>query len=43
MVITDTPTTAFENISMDIVGLLPEIKSGKLFIVTKQDNFTKYC
>ena len=26
MVITDTPTTAFEKISMDIVGPLPETK-----------------
>ena len=28
MVITDTPTTAFEEISMDIVGQLPEKKSN---------------
>ena len=28
MVITDTPTTAFEKISMDIVGQLPETKPG---------------
>ena len=42
MVITDTPTTAFEKISMNIVGPLPEIKSGNLYILTIQDNFTKY-
>ena len=42
MVITDTPTTAFEKISMDIVGPLPETKSLNLYILTKQDNFTKY-
>ena len=42
MVITDTPTTAFEKISMDIVGPLPETKSGNLYILTIQDNFTKY-
>ena len=42
MVITDTPTTAFKKISMDIVGLLPETKSGNLYILTIQDNFTKY-
>ena len=42
MVITDTPTTAFEKISMDIVGPLPETKSGNLCILTIQDNFTKY-
>ena len=27
---------------MDIVGPLPEIKSGNLYILTIQDNFTKY-
>ena len=42
MVITDTPTTAFEKISMDIVGPLPETKSGNLYILTIQDNFKKY-
>ena len=36
MVITDTPTTAFEKISMDIVGPLSETKSGKLYILTRQ-------
>ena len=42
MVITDTPTTAFEKISMDIVAPLPETKSVNLHILTIQDNFTKY-
>ena len=42
MVITDTPTTAFEKISMDIVRLPPETKSQNLYILTMQDNFTKY-
>ena len=42
MVITDTPTTAFEKISMGIVGPLPETKSGNLYILTIQDKFTKY-
>ena len=42
MVITDTPTTAFERISMNIVVPLPETKSGNLYILTIQDNFTKY-
>ena len=40
MVITDTPTTAFEKISMDIVGPLPEIKSCNLYILTIQEHFT---
>ena len=29
-------------ISIDIVGPLPETKSGNLYIRTIQDNFTKY-
>ena len=40
--ITQYPTTAFEKISPDIVVLLPETKSGNLYILTLQDNFTKY-
>ena len=42
MVITDTPTTAFEKISMDIVHLLPKTKSGNFYILIIQDNFTKH-
>ena len=42
IVITDTPTTAFEKILIYIVGPLPEAKSGNLYILTIQDNFTKY-
>ena len=42
MVITNTPTTAFEKISMDIVGPLPESKYGDIYILTIQDDFTKY-
>ena len=42
MVITETPNTAFEKISMDIVGPLPESKSVNLYILTIRDNFTKY-
>ena len=42
IVITDTLTTAFDKIPMDIVGPLPETKSGNLYILTIQDNFTKY-
>ena len=33
MVNTDTPTIAFEKISMDIVGPLPETKSGNLYLL----------
>ena len=42
MVITDTPGTAFEKISMDIVGRLPITSSQNQYILTIQDNFTKY-
>ena len=42
MVITNTAITAFGKISMDIVGPLPETKSVNLYILTIQDNFTKY-
>ena len=42
MFITDTPTTAFEKILMHLVGPLSERKSGNLYILTIQDNFTKY-
>ena len=37
MGITDTPTTAFENILISIVGPLPESKSGNLYIHTIKD------
>ena len=42
MIITDTPGTAFEKISMDIVGKLPITSSQNQYILTIQDNFTKY-
>ena len=42
MVITDMLTITLEKISMDIVGPLPETKFGNLYILTIQDNFTKY-
>ena len=42
MLITYTPTTTCEKISMDIVDQLPETKSRNFYILTIQDNFTKY-
>ena len=42
MVITNTPTTAFNKISMDIVGPPPDTKSRNLYILTIKDNFKKY-
>lgn len=42
MVITDTPGSAFDKISMDIVGPLPKTKRGNEYILTMQDLLTKY-
>ena len=42
MVISDTPTTAFGKISMNIAGPLPLTKSANIYILTIHDNFTKY-
>lgn len=42
MVLTDTPGAAFDKISMDIVGPLPETKKGNCHILTMQDLLTKY-
>ena len=42
MIITDTPGIAFEKISMDIVGKLPITTLQNQYILTIQDNFTKY-
>ena len=42
MIITDTPGTAFEEISVDIVGKLPITSARNQYILTIQDNFIKY-
>lgn len=42
MRITDTPTEAFEKIEIDMVGPLPETERGNKYILTIQDNLTKY-
>ena len=42
MQITDTPSEAFEKIEMDIVGPLPQTEYGNKYILTIQDNLTKY-
>ena len=42
MKITDTPSEAFEKIEMDIVGPLPRTENGNKYILTIQDNLTKY-
>lgn len=42
MRITDTPISAFDKISMDVVGPLPAIPEGNVYIFTIQDLLTKY-
>ena len=42
MIMTDTPGTAFNKISMDIVRKLPITSSQKQYILNIKDNFTKY-
>ncbi|KAM0736907.1 Retrovirus-related Pol polyprotein from transposon 17.6 [Formica fusca] len=43
MLITDTPGTAFDKISMDVVGPLPTTNRNNTYILTIQDLLTKYC
>ena len=42
MILTDTPDTAFDKISMDIMGPLPASRNGNMYILTIQDLLTKY-
>ncbi|XP_076385682.1 uncharacterized protein LOC143264081 [Megachile rotundata] len=42
MVITDTPLDAFDKVSLDILGPLPLTSKGHSYILTIQDNLTKY-
>ncbi|KMQ88697.1 enzymatic polyprotein endonuclease reverse [Lasius niger] len=42
MIITDTPGTAFDKISLDIVGPLPITPDGYQYVLTMQDLLTKY-
>ena len=43
MVITSTATRAFEKIFLDVVGPLPRSYSGNSFILTLQDDLTKFA
>ena len=43
MVITDTPGAAFDKIAMDIVGPLKTSKNGNKYILTMQDQLSKFC
>lgn len=42
MIITDTPGTAFDKVSLDIMGPLPITVKGNQYILTMQDLLTKY-
>lgn len=42
MVITDTPGAAFDKVAIDIVGTLPTTIDGNRYILTMQDQLTKY-
>ena len=42
MMITDTPGTVFEKIALDIVGPLPKTKDDNEFILTMQDQLSKF-
>ncbi|KAL6440856.1 hypothetical protein ACFW04_003346 [Cataglyphis niger] len=42
MVLTDTPDSAFDKVSMDIMGPLPTTRSGNSYILTIQDLLSKY-
>lgn len=43
MIITDTPGSAFDKVAMDIVGPLPKTEKGNEYILTLQDQLTKFC
>lgn len=43
MVITTTANRAFEKIFLDIVGPLPRLHNGNAFILTLQDDLTKFA
>lgn len=43
MVVTDTPAEPFEKVALDIVGKLKTTPNGNRYILTMQDNFSKYC
>jgi len=42
MIIIDTPGSAFDKVSLDIMGPLPITLRGNMYILTMQDLLTKY-
>ena len=43
MVIIDTPGSSFDKVAMNIVGPLPKTGRGNEYILTLQDQLTKFC
>ncbi|KAL7298432.1 hypothetical protein TKK_0008222 [Trichogramma kaykai] len=43
MIISDTPGVPFEKVALDIVGPMTKSKDGFEYILTIQDNFSKFC
>ena len=43
MLITDTPSKPSSKISLDFVGPKEPTEAGNQYILTIQDNFSKYC
>ena len=43
MIIPDTPADAFDKVSIDLVGPLRLTPDGHRYVLTMQDNLTKYC
>jgi hypothetical protein len=43
MLITTTVTCAFERVCLDIVGPLPKTQTGGMYILTLQDELTRYA
>jgi len=42
LVITTTSSRAFERVALDIVGPLPILENGNNYILTLQDDLTKF-
>lgn len=42
MILTDTPGAAFDKVAMDIVGSLPQTPKGNKYVLTIQDQLTKF-
>uniref|UniRef100_A0ABD2W5M3 RNA-directed DNA polymerase n=1 Tax=Trichogramma kaykai TaxID=54128 RepID=A0ABD2W5M3_9HYME len=43
MIITDCPGSTFDKVALDIVGPLPATAEGNIYILTMQDQLSKFC